>query len=136
MMTALEEALPEYRWQLAWRSIVSAASIFGLGFLARTLLQEPSKLQGLPDWLLAAAIASSATVVICYAAILGFEKGERLSSNTLKKLTKIKTSYMLDMLKRFGKHEASRKELEARIALTLAKSPLAESWKLLDEEAR
>ena len=181
MIAALGQALPEYRWQLAWRSIISAASIsaaialaplpvidfiplaitqsvmvlgiarihnyritpqratdlvttFGLGFLARTIFQELSKLEGLPGWLLAAAIASSTTTVMGYAAILWFEKGEKLSSGTLAKLTKVMTSYMLDMLKGFGKRKPSRKELEARITSSLAESPLAESRKPLDEE--
>jgi small GTP-binding protein len=182
MIAALGQALPEYRWQLAWRSIIRAASIsaaialaplpvidfiplvitqsimvlgiariynyritlkratdlvttFGLGFLARTIFQELSKLEGLPGWLLAAAIASSTTVVMGYAAILWFEKGEKLSSDTLKKLTKVMTSYMLDTLKGFGKRKPNRKELEARIALSLAESPLADSRKPLDDEA-
>lgn len=182
MIAALGQALPEYRWQLAWRSIMRGASIsaaialaplpvidfiplvitqsimvlgiariynyritpkratdlvttFGLGFLARTIFQELSKLEGLPGWLLSAAIASSTTVVMGYAAILWFEKGERLSSSTLNKLTKVMTSYMLDILKGFGKRKPSRQELEARITSALAESPLAESRKPLDTEA-
>lgn len=182
MIAALGEALPEYRWQLAWRSIIRAASIsaaialaplpvidfiplvitqsimvlgiariyayritpqratdlvttFGLGFLARTIFQELSKLEGLPGWLLAAAIAASTTVVMGYAAILWFERGEKLSSSTLNKLTKTMTTYMLDMLKGFGKRKPSRKELEARITSALAESPLAETRKPLDEAA-
>src|SRR5512146_624696 len=115
MVAALGRALPEYRWRLAWSSIVSAASIsgaialaplpiidfiplvtaqsvmvlgiariynyhitlqrareliatFGLGFLGRTLFQELSKFGGVPGWLLSAAIASSTTVAMGYAA--------------------------------------------------------------------
>jgi small GTP-binding protein len=182
MIAALGQALPEYRWQLAWRSIISAASIsavialaplpvidfiplvitqsimvlgiariynyrmtprratdlvttFGLAFLARTIFQELSKFEGLPGWLLAAAIASSTTVVMGYAAILWFEKGDKLSSATLKKLTKGMTSYMLETLKGFGKRKPSRKELEARITSSLSESPLSESRKPLDDEA-
>ena len=152
MVAALGQALPEYRGQLAWRSIVGAASVsavialtplpvidfiplvitqsvmvlgiarvysyqitpkraselvatFGLGFLARTLFQELSKFGGIPGWLLSAAIAASTTVVMGYAAIRWFEKGERLSSETLKKLTKETTSYLLNTLKGFGKRD-------------------------------
>jgi small GTP-binding protein len=125
MVAALGRALPEYRWQLAWQTIVRASSLsavialvplpvidfvplvatqsimvvslariynykitpkratelvatFGLGFLGRTLFQELSKLGGLPGWLLSAAIASSTTVVMGYAAVRWFEKGERI----------------------------------------------------------
>jgi small GTP-binding protein len=182
MVAALGQALPGYRWQLAWRSIVGAASIsavialtplpivdfiplvitqsvmvlgiariysykitpkraselvatFGLGFLARTLFQELSKLGGIPGWLLSAAIASSTTIVMGYAAIRWFEKGERLSSEALKKLTKETTTYMLDTLKSLGKRKPGKKELQERITQSLEKSPLADSPKMLDDKA-
>jgi small GTP-binding protein len=182
MVAALGQALPGYRWQLAWRSIVGAASIsavialtplpivdfiplvitqsvmvlgiariysykitpkraselvatFGLGFLARTLFQELSKLGGIPGWLISAAIASSTTIVMGYAAIRWFEKGERLSSEALKKLTKETTTYMLDTLKSLGKRKPGKKELQERITQSLEKSPLADSPKMLDDKA-
>jgi small GTP-binding protein len=182
MVAALGQALPEYRWQLAWHSIVRAASIsaavalaplpvidfiplaitqsfmvlsiariynyritpqratelvttVGLGYLARTIFQELAKLEGIPGWLLSAAIASSTTVVMGYAAIQWFEKGQKLSSETLKKLTKALTGSMLDTLKSLGKRKPSRKELEARISGSLEQSPLAESPKPLDDQS-
>jgi len=182
MVAALGQALPEYRWQLAWQTIVRSASIsaaialvplpvidfvplvvtqsimvvsiariynykitpqraselvatFGLGFLGRTLFQELSKLGGLPGWLLSAAIASSTTVVMGYAAVRWFEKGEKLSSATLKKLTQGMTSYLLDTLKSLGKRKPGQKGLQERIAQSLESSPLAESRSALDSEA-
>jgi small GTP-binding protein len=163
MVAALGRALPEYRWQLAWQTIVRSASIsaaialvplpvidfvplvvtqsimvvsiariynykitpqraselvatFGLGFLGRTLFQELSKLGGLPGWLLSAAIASSTTVVMGYAAVRWFEKGEKLSAEALKKLTEQMTTSMLATLKSLGKHKPDQKELQQSIA--------------------
>ena len=183
MVAALGQALPEYRWQLAWNSIVRAASIsaaialaplpvidfiplvvtqsimvlgvariynyritpqratelvttFGMGFLARTLFQELAKLEGIPGWLLAAAIAASTTVAMGYAAIQWFEKGEKLSSEALKRLTKSLTATMLDTLKSLGKRKPSREALEARISESLQESPLAESPKGLEEQGQ
>lgn len=182
MVAALGQALPEYRWQLAWQSIVRAASIsaaialaplpvidfvplvvtqsvmvvsiariynykitprraselvatFGLGFLGRTLFQELSKLGGLPGWLLSAAIASSTTVVMGYAAVRWFEKGEKLSSDALKKLTQGMTITLLETLKSFGKRKPGQKGLRERITQSLESSPLAESRSALDSEA-
>jgi len=182
MVAALGQALPEYRWQLAWRSIVRAASIsaaialaplpvidfiplvitqsimvlgiariynyritpqratelvttFGLGFLARSIFQELAKLEGIPGWLLAAAIASSTTVVMGYASIQWFEKGQKLSSAAISRLTRGLTASMLDTLKSLGKRKPSRQELEARIAQSLQESPLAESPKPLDDQS-
>jgi small GTP-binding protein len=181
MVAALGEALPEYRWQLAWRSIVSAASIstaialaplpvidfvplvitqsvmvmgiarvynvkttprvatelvttFGLGMLARTLFREFSRLGGIPGWLLGASIAASTTMVMGYAAILWFEKGQKLSPDAVKNLTREFTGYMLNILKDFGKHKPSRDELYARISQSLEDSPMAESRKEFDRE--
>lgn len=182
MVAALGQALPEYRWQLAWQTIVRSASIsaaialtplpvidfiplvaiqsimvvsmariynyritprratelvatFGLGFLGRTLFQELSKLGGLPGWLLSAAIASSTTVVMGYAAVRWFEKGEKLSSETLKKLTQGITSSLLDTIKSLGRRKPDQKELRERITRSLESSPMAESRSALDSEA-
>lgn len=182
MVAALGQALPEYRWQLAWQSIVRAASIsaaialaplpvidfvplvvtqsimvvsiariynykitpkraselvatFGLGFLGRTLFQELSKLGGLPGWLLSAAIASSTTVVMGYAAVRWFEKGEKLSNEALKKLTRGMTTYLLETLKSLGKRKPGQKGLRERITQALESSPLAENRSTLDSEA-
>ena len=182
MVAALGQALPEYRWQLAWQSIIRSASIaatialvplpvvdfvplvvtqsvmvvniariyhykitprraselvatFGLGFLGRTLFQELSKLGGLPGWLLSAAIASSTTVVMGYAAVRWFEKGEKLSSEALNKLTHGTTTLLLDSLKNLGKRKPGKKGLRELITRSLESSPMAESRAELDEEA-
>jgi len=182
MVAALGQALPEYRWQLAWQTIVRSASIsaaialtplpvidfvplvatqsimvvsmariynykitprratelvatFGLGFLGRTLFQELSKLGGMPGWLLSAAIASSTTVVMGYAAVRWFESGEKLSNEALKKLTQGVTSSMLDTLKSLGKRKPDQKELRERITTSLESSPMGESHSALDTEA-
>jgi uncharacterized protein (DUF697 family) len=181
MVAALGQALPEYRWQLAWQTIVRSASIsaaialaplpvidfvplvvtqsimvvsiariynykitpqraselvatFGLGFLGRTIFQEMSKLGGLPGWLLSAAIASSTTVVMGYAAVRWFEKGEKLSTEALKKLTEGMTTTLLDTLKSLGKRKPGQKGLREKITQSLENSPLAESRSALDKE--
>ncbi|GAB1470717.1 hypothetical protein MASR2M66_15950 [Chloroflexota bacterium] len=182
IVAALGQALPEYRWQLAWQPIVRSASIsatialiplpvidfvplvvtqsimvvsiariynykitpqraaelvatFGLGFLGRTLFQELSKLGGLPGWLLSAAIAASTTVVMGYAAVRWFEKGEKLSNEALKKLTQKMTTTLLDSLKSLGKRKPGQKGLRERIAQSLENSSLAEDRSELDKEA-
>ncbi len=182
MVAALGQALPEYRWQLAWQTIVRSASIsaaialaplpvidfvplvvtqsimvvsiariynyritpqratelvatFGLAFLGRTLFQELSKLGGLPGWLLSAAIASSTTVVMGYAAVRWFETGQKLSTEALKKLTQGMTAYLLDTLKSLGKRKPGQKGLRERITQSLESSPLAKNRSTLDGEA-
>jgi len=183
LVAALGQALPQYRWQLAWRTIVGAASVsaviafaplpvidfvplvitqsvmvlgiariynykitlsrarelvltFGLGFLGRSLFEELSKFGGLPGWLLSAAIASSTTVVMGYAAVIWFEKGEKLSNETLKKLTNEMTQYLLGNLKDIFKRKPNKQSLQQRIGQTLEKSPLAENQDYLDTESQ
>ena len=182
MVAALGQALPEYRWQLAWQTTVRAASIsatialmplpvidfvplvitqsvmvisiariynykitpqraaelvatFGLGFLGRTLFQELSRLGGFPGWLLSAAIASSTTVVMGYAAVRWFDKGQRLSADALKKLTQTITTTLLGALKSLGKHKPGQKGLQQSITQSLENLPMAESQAELDREA-
>ena len=182
MVAALGRALPEYRWQLAWQTIVRAGSIsavialiplpvvdfvplvatqsvmvvsiariynyqitprrasellatFGMGFLGRTIFQELSKMGGLPGWLLSAAIAASTTVVMGYAAVRWFEKGEKLSSEALKKLTETLTASLLDRLKNFGKRKPGQQELQKNISEALESTPLATSREAMDKAA-
>jgi small GTP-binding protein len=171
IIAALGKAMPQYRWQLAWRSIVSAASAsavialtplpvvdfiplvatqsvmvlsiariynyeitlerareiaatFGLGLLGRILFQELSKLGGVPGWLLSAAIAASTTVVMGYAASIWFETGEKLSNETLKKITSEITNTLLNRLR--GKNKGvEKKSLKEEIEQTLNDLPVS-----------
>ena len=100
---------------------------FGLGLLGRTIFQELSKLGGPPGWVLAAAIASSTTAVMGYAAALWFERGERLTGETLRRLTKVVTGHMLDALKGFGRRRPDRRTLEEKVSAALENAPLPEA---------
>jgi GTPase len=166
IVAALGSALPEYRWRLAWRSIISAGSIsavialaplpvldfgpllvnqsvmvlgiariynyklnlerarelvaaFGLGFLGRMVFQELSKLGGVPGWILSAAIAASTTVVMGYASIEWFEKGEKISTERLKELTRKVTDQLVASLKNIGKKKPSRERLQEMVTESL-----------------
>lgn len=179
-ITALSRALPEFRWQLAWGAIVSAASAagligavpipfvdfaplvavqgtmvlsiariyqyeitlerakelvvtFGIGFLGRTLFQQLSKLGGLPGYVLAAAIAASTTVVMGYASIVWFQKGEKLTSESLQRMTKDITEILLKSFKNLGKSRPSKTALQQAIQNGLENSTLASQQPDLDQ---
>ncbi len=170
ILTALGQALPEFRSKLAWSAITGAASTsaaialtplpildffpliavqsslvlsiariyefqvtparakelaatFGLGYLGRTLFQELSKLGGPPGWLLSSAIAASTTAAMGYAAIAWFERGERLSRQSLRKLTSALTSMLMDSLKSLGRRRPSREKLQKQVEQALAVVP-------------
>ena len=179
-IAALGRALPEFRWQMAWGTIVGAATTagligavpipfvdfaplvavqgamvlsiariyqyeitlerakelivtFGLGFLGRTLFQELSKLGGLPGYVLAAAIAASTTVVMGYASIVWFQKGEKLTSESLQKMTKDITDILLKSFKNLGKSRPSKTALQQAIQNGLENSTLASQQPDLDQ---
>lgn len=111
------------------------AVTFGLGFLGRTLFQELSKLGGPPGWLLSAAIAASTTVVMGYAAIVWFERGEKLTAESLKPLTQNITGTLVEALKGFGKKKPSKENLQEQLRQTLENSTLGQDRSGLDEAA-
>jgi GTPase len=123
-----------YQYDITLKRARELVVTFGLGFLGRTLFQELSKLGGPPGWLLSAAIASSTTAVMGYAAILWFERGERLTGETLKQVTKSVTRYLLESLRGLGKNKPSKQGLQEQIAAALEQAPLAERARL-DAEA-
>jgi uncharacterized protein (DUF697 family) len=124
-----------YSYKITPKRASELVATFGLGFLGRTLFQELSKLGGLPGWLLSAAIAASTTVVMGYAAVRWFDKGQKISTDALKKLTQGMTTYLIDSLKSLGKRKPGQKGLQQRITQLLESSPLAENPSALDHEA-
>ena len=162
IVAALGSALPEYRWFLARRVIISSASIsgvialsplpvidfaplvinqatmvlgiarvynykitlerakeliatLGMGLVGRMVFQQLSKLGGIPGWLLSVAIASSITVVIGYASATWFESGEKISSETLNKITKDVASQILNSLKTIFSKKPGSKRLQQAV---------------------
>jgi uncharacterized protein (DUF697 family) len=182
IIAALGQALPQYRWQLAWRSIASAASVsaaialtplpiidflpliitqsvmvlgiariynykitlerarelvvsFGLGFLGRTLFYELSKFGGIPGWILSAAIAVSMTVVMGYAAVIWFEKGQRLSNESIQQMTRQLTKEFADNLKGKLKRKPGKKGLKEAIETMLVNSKIGQDRSELDRQS-
>lgn len=172
IIAALGKALPEFRWQLAWLTISSAAvttalvgvlplpvvdfipliavqtsmvlsiariyaykitlarakeliATFGMGFLGRMLFEQLSKLGGLPGDVLASAIAASTTASMGYAAIVWFEKGERLTNASLQKLTRELTDSLLKAFRSRDKQKMSKAGLQQVIQSALESAPIA-----------
>ena len=123
-----------YNYKITPQRASELVATFGLAFLGRTLFQELSKLGGLPGWLLSAAIASSTTVVMGYAAVRWFETGQKLSTEALKKLTQGMTTYFLDTLKSLGKRKPGKKDYASGSPNPWKAHP-AESRSALDSEA-
>ena len=112
-----------YDYNITFARAKELIATFGIGFLGRTIFSELSKFGGIPGWLLAAAVASSTTVAMGYAAVIWFEKGERLSSENLTQITKSVTTYMLDFMKNKIKGRPTKETLKGQIADALNAYP-------------
>ena len=121
-----------YNFQINLKRARELVATFGIGFLGRMLFQELSKLGGVPGWLLAAAIAASTTVAMGYAATIWFEKGERVSRQSLKQVTSELTRYLLDRLRNRGKGHPTHTTLRQEILEALEESPYSKDRSSLD----
>lgn len=96
---------------------------FGIGFIARTIFQQLSKLGGVPGWILSAAIAAATTVAIGYAAIAWFAYGEKPTQEALQKITSDITDYLKEQLMGLGEKRPDRGTLRQRITQALQDLP-------------
>ena len=122
-----------YDYRITPRRARELISTLGAGFLARTLFAELSKLGGPPTWMVAAGVAAGGTVAIGYAAILWFERGERLTREAASQITRTVSSYLIESLKSIGRRRPSRQQLSERLREALADSPLAADRSSLEE---
>jgi GTP-binding protein Era len=92
---------------------------FGLGMVGRTLFYELSKLGGPPGWLVAAAVAAGTTVAIGYAVTVWFERGVKLSSETLKRVSRVVGDVVIERLRALGGKRPGRVTLQQRVRQAL-----------------
>ena len=97
---------------------------FGLGMLGRTLFQQFSKFASVPGWLLSSAIATSMTVVMGYAAIEWFEKGERISNERFSQLSKDLSKKMLGRFKQVFTRKPNKRKLKQTVIDIVAEESL------------
>jgi GTP-binding protein Era len=96
---------------------------FGVAFAARAVQRQLSKLLGAPGWVLSAAVATSATVGMGYAAMMWFERGEKPTQAALQKIMQEVGQYLRDQLSREGKAKPSLRTLRARVRAALEGLP-------------
>jgi len=97
---------------------------FGMGFIARAVYQQLSKLLGVPGWILSAAIAAATTVAIGYAAIMWFSLGEKPARETLKRMTGDVAGHLRGQLLGLGKRRPDKATIRQRISLALEDMPI------------
>lgn len=100
--------------------------VLGGGFLARMAFYELVKIGGPPAWLVAAAVAAGTTVSMGYAAMVWFERGERLSREATKQVARTVIQHLKASLKSLGRRKPSRQEFSERVQEALKRVPPAE----------
>jgi small GTP-binding protein len=95
----------------------------GVGFIARTVYQQLSKMLGAPGWVLSASIAAATTVALGYAAMIWFARGERPTQEALRKLVINVTEYLKERLLALGEKKPDRGSLRQRISQALVDLP-------------
>ena len=115
-----------YNYQINLKRARELLVTFGIGFLGRQLFYELSKFGGIPGWMLSSAIAASTTVAMGYASIVWFERGEKLSQQQMKEISKSITQKLLEAIKSIGKKKSNPKKLKKIIEDTLSSGDMIE----------
>ena len=112
-----------YGFKITPSSAKELVATFGIGFGARTLFQELSKLGGVPGWILSASIAASTTVAIGYGSMIWFAFGEKPTREAMDKIVTDVTDYLKDHLMGIGEKKPDRGTLRERITQALDNLP-------------
>ena len=92
---------------------------FGVGLLARNLFYELMRLGGPPGWLVAAAVAAGTTTALGYGAQAWFERGEKLSRQSLEALSRRVGARVAGDLSGLGRRKPKRIVIEERVERAL-----------------
>lgn len=115
-----------YDYKITLRRAREILGVLGGGFLARTAFYELVKIGGPPAWLVAAAVAAGTTVSMGYAAMIWFERGERVSRETTQRVARTVITHLSESLKNLGRRKPSKQELSDRIQEALDNMPTKE----------
>jgi small GTP-binding protein len=96
---------------------------FGVGMIARTVYQQISKALGVPGWILSASIAAATTVTIGYGAMMWFDRGERPTQETMKRMVAGIAEHLRDALLGLGRKRPDQATLRERISQALKDLP-------------
>ncbi len=112
-----------YGYEITMSRAKELITTFGIGFIARTVYQQLSKLLGVPGWILSAAIAAATTVAIGYGAMMWFAHGEKPTRENLHRITADVAEYLRDRLLGLGEKKPDRGTLRKRTAKALKDLP-------------
>lgn len=101
-----------YQYKITAKRARELIGTFGMGMLGRALFQQLSKFAAVPGWILSSAIATSMTIVMGYAAIEWFEKGERISNERFSQLSRELSQSLVERMRKVFKSKPSKKQMK------------------------
>jgi small GTP-binding protein len=104
-----------YAYKITLERARELVATFGVAVIGRTLFHELTKLGGPPGWIVAAGVAAGTTAALGYAAAAWFDRGEKLSSDALKKTSQMVTQAILERFKGLGRRKPKHKDLHTRV---------------------
>lgn len=119
-----------YQYKITAKRARELIGTFGMGMLGRALFQQLSKFAAVPGWILSSAIATSMTIVMGYAAIEWFEKGERITNERFSQLSRELSQSLVERMRKVFKGKPSKKQMKQvmvdLVGETAAASPAEE----------
>ena len=109
-----------YAYRITLARARELVATFGVGFLARSLFYELSKLGGPPGWLVSAGVAAGTTLALGRAANVWFERGERMSGEALQRLSRSTAGELVNRLGSSRRRAPRRAELQGEVESALA----------------
>jgi len=116
-----------YQYKITAKRARELIGTFGLGMLGRYLFQQISKFAAVPGWILSSAIATSMTVVMGYAAIEWFEKGERISNEKFRELSRELSQSMVERMRKLFTRKPSKKQMKQVVVDLVGEVTITES---------
>lgn len=124
-----------YSYHISLARVRELLATFGLGLLGRAVFYEVAKLGGPPGWLVASGVAAGTTVAMGYAAAVWFERGERLSSQNVARITRTVGLSIVERLRSFGRRPPARVTLRQQVHDALRDLPAPDEAAFLAGEA-
>ena len=115
-----------YSYRITLARARELLATLGMGALGRTLFYELSKLGGPPSWLLAAGVAAGTTGALGYGSAIWFERGEKLTGDRMKAVSRAFSEAIIDRLRSLGRRRTKRASMRERIYEALEELPTPE----------
>ena len=108
-----------YAYEVTLARALELIGTFGIGLLGRTLFYELGKFGGPPGWLVAAGVAAGTTFDLGHASIAWFDRGEKLSRQSIRQISHKVSQTVIEGLKSFGRRKPRRVTLRHKVEETI-----------------